>query len=301
MVSPVILGLAHAADGRGTAPPLPASDWTALFAGAPGPRTLLEEITGTAAKASGNDSSAEDDHLDPDRPHFPEATTAVGKGRAVLESGYTLNTFNQKGSSFLSHGWPEALLRVGMLADWFEVRIGQSFLNQRTTEAGVTRTASGAQDLYLGMKLAVTEQKGILPAIAVIPQMTVPTGRSAVSAGRTLPGINVDLGWDVIKDLFGIEVLIANNRVPGEARSAHLETATGLTGVFHLTRTLELFVEWDAYYPIGAIGPAGPRHYAVGGLVYFVTPNLAVDARAGVGLNDRSNDFVGGFGFAARY
>jgi hypothetical protein len=55
--------------------------------------------------------SGEEDHLDADRPHFPEASTTVGKGRAVLESGYT---FTQKGDSFLSHSGPEALLRVGM-------------------------------------------------------------------------------------------------------------------------------------------------------------------------------------------
>lgn len=112
------------------------------------------------------EQSGEEDRLDADRPHFPEASTTVGRGRAILESGYT---FTKKGDSFLSHSAPEALLRVGMFADWFEFRIGQNLLHQRQTLAGETTTASGAQDLYLGMKLGLTEQHGWLPATVVIP------------------------------------------------------------------------------------------------------------------------------------
>jgi hypothetical protein len=39
----------------------------------------------------------------------------------------------------------------------------------------------------------------------------------------------------------------------------------------------------------------------VGGLVYFITDNLAVDVRAGVGLNRQANDFLAGAGFSVRY
>jgi hypothetical protein len=263
-----------------------------------GPKTLLEDILGSTEKEKGKAGSGEEEHLDADRPHFPEATTTVGKGRAILESGYT---FTKKGDSFLSHSAPEALLRVGMLADWFEFRVGQNFLHQRQTVDEVTTTASGPQDLYLGVKLALTEQKGWLPAMVIIPQMTVPSGSAAVTAGRVLPGVNVDCGWEVIKDVFDIELLIANNFVQDEFGSnSHHELATGLTGVFQLTKQLELFAEWDAFYPTAGVS-AAPRHYAVAGTVYFVTPNLQLDMRAGVGLNHHSNDFLAGVGFAARY
>jgi len=263
-----------------------------------GPKTLLEAILGSNSGEKSKDQLREDDRLDPDRPHFPEASTTVGLGRTVLESGYT---FTKKGASFSSHSAPEALLRVGMLAEWFEFRIGQNFVHEQQTVAGATTIASGAQDLYLGVKLALTEQKVFLPRIALIPQMTAPTGGSAVTAGRVLPGLNVDCSWDVIRDFFSIELLVANNLVRDDMRSSHFELATGLTGAFQLTKKLEAFIEWDAFYPTGGTNSIGPRHYAVGGLVYFITPNLAVDARAGVGLNDRSNDFLAGVGFAVRY
>jgi hypothetical protein len=36
---------------------------------------------------------------------------------------------------------------------------------------------------------------------------------------------------------------------------------------------LEAFAEWDAIYQIDG-SERGPRHYAVGGLVYFISPNF---------------------------
>jgi hypothetical protein len=292
----ILAGLPSAASAEGAQ--VQSLAWTEPVARGQSPKTLLEWVLGTAESNKDKDKSGEEDRLDPDRPHFPEASTTVGKGRAVLESGYT---FTKKGGSFASHSSPEALLRVGVLANWFEFRIGQNFVNQQETGAGVTTSASGAQDLYLGVKLALTEQRGFLPAIAVIPQMTVPTGSSAVTAGRVLPGLNVDCSWEVIKDFFGIELLVANNQVKDDLGGFGHELATGVTGTFQATKRLELFAEWDAFYPNGAIASAGPRHYAVGGLVYFITPNFEVDARAGIGLNNRSNDFLTGVGFAARF
>lgn len=236
--------------------------------------------------------------LDPDRPHFPEAATTVGNRRAMLESGYT---FTDKRNSVLSHSYPEALLRVGVLADWFEVRAGQSFLDERRTVAGATTRVSGAQDLYLGAKLALSRQNGWLPALAVIPQTTVPTGSKAVTSRAVLPGVNVDAAWEVVEQVFGIELSVANNRVRDDRGVLRHELATGLTGVFQLSRQLELFAEWDAFYPVSGAGPAGARDDAVTGLVYFVTPDFAVDTRVGVGLDDRANSVLVGIGFAVRY
>jgi len=216
-------GLGMKAHAQATSGQLPAN----------GPKTLLEAVTGSD---EANKNASDDERLDPDRPHFPEASTAVGKDRAVLESGYTLS----KGSSFLSQSYPEALLRVGMFADWFEFRIGHNFLHEEEKTGGMTAVRSGAQDLYLGMKFALTPQKDVLPAIAVIPQMTVPIGSSTLTANRVLPGLNVDMSWEILKNFFSIEMLIGNNEVAGkyadEIHTSHFETSTGITAVFQVTK-----------------------------------------------------------------
>ena len=134
--------------------------------------------------------------------------------------------------------------------------------------------------------------------------MMVPTGGSDFTANSVLPGLNVDMSWEIVKNLFSVEVLIANNEVTGkyvpEAHTSHLETATGITAAFQVTKKLEAFAEWDAIYQIDG-SERGPRHYAVGGLVYFISHDLEVDARAGLGLNDRSNSLIAGVGFAVRF
>jgi len=68
-----------------------------------------------------------------------------------------------------------------------------------------------------------------------------------------------------------------------------------------LSKQLELFTEWDAFYVSGGLASTLPQHYVVSGLVYFVTPDIAVDARAGVGLNHQSNDVLAGFGLSVRH
>jgi hypothetical protein len=260
-----------------------------------GPRTLLDALLGNSGAPS---EASGEDRIEPDRPHLPEASTTVGLGRTVIEGGYT---FTSKGSEFVSHSAPELLVRTGAFAEWFELRIGQSLLDQRQTIDGIPTHASGAQDLYLGAKVAVTQQHGLLPQIAVIPQMTVPTGAAEVTARQVLPGVNVDMSWEIIKNFFGLELVIGNNRVQDELGGLRHELSTGLTAALQLTKQLEAFVEWDAFYSRGGFASAAPRHYAVGGLVYFVNSNFALDIRAGVGLNSRSNDFLAGTGFAVRF
>jgi hypothetical protein len=274
---------------------------------------------GNEAKAGGNNNSSEakdneEKRLDPDRPHLPESSTTVGLGRVMLESGYT---FNEKGSSFRSQTYPEALLRIGMLAEWFELRIGQSFIDQHSNaiktpgqpglgpNPGPTSSAlneHGAQDLYLGVKFALTEQQKCLPESALIFQATVPTGTRSVSANQVLPGVNYDASWEIVKDLASVEIVLSANGLKDDSHHTFVNLVSGLTGLYNVTHNLEAFAEWDAFYPAGAIGEsAAPQHYVVGGFVYYLNNNFEVDIRAGVGLNDHANDFLTGAGFSVRY
>jgi hypothetical protein len=241
---------------------------------------------------------SEETRIDPDRPHLPEASTAAGKGRMVLEGGYTFN--ERPVSSFSSHDGPEAVFRVGAFTDWFEFRVGQNFIKQERTASGTTSKSSGAQDLYLGVKVVTNHQKGFLPQIALIPQWTVPTGSRDVTAEHVLPGVNVDGSWEVLKDRYSIEFVVANNRVSDDPQHAHHELATGFTHAFQVHPKLEAFGEWDMFR--GSSDPAvAARHYAVGGLVFFSTKDFAVDFRAGAGLNSSANRFLLGTGFAFRH
>ncbi len=128
-----------------------------------------------------------------DRPDFTEASSTVGRGIAQLEFGYTFTHDDDGTTDTRFHSYPEPLLRYGVLADWLELRVGWNYANETTNGLDF----NGSEDLYLGFKIGLTPQEGILPEMALIPQMTVPTGASAFTANEVLPGANLIYGWEV--------------------------------------------------------------------------------------------------------
>jgi len=261
-----------------------------------------------------------DDEIQTDRPDFTESSTTVGKGRIQLETGYTFTRDRANGMRLSANSFPEALLRIGLLAEWFELRIGQNFDFESTRMPdGSVETARGAEDLYLGVKLALTEQKKYFPEMALVFQMTVPSGSKDLTAQEVLPGINWLYGWDVVKDRLSIGGSTQGNRMfgtvllpaftgtgelqePVEGKHSFLEIAQSLTVNYSLTRKLRSYTEWFAFFPHSSLDPeVGPEYYLDGGFTYKFTPNTQFDIRAGFGLNRHADDFFAGSGISFRY
>ncbi len=253
-------------------------------------------------KDENGEAAEEPKPIETDRPDFTEASSTVGRGRIQLEAGYTFIRDRADGVSTHSHSYPEILLRIGMFADWFELRVGQNFGIEPTNEGGIRHNEHRADDLYLGTKLALTEQKKALPEMALILQMTVPSGEKDSSANRVLPGVNFLYGWDVIEDCLSFAGSTQANRSVDDSRHSYVEAAQSLTVGYSLTKKLGAYTEWFALFPTGAVAPDfGPQHYFDGGFTYKVTDNFQLDIRAGVGLNRHAEDFFIGSGFAVRY
>jgi hypothetical protein len=98
-----------------------------------------------------------------DRPDFTEASSTVGLGVVQLEAGYTYSYDADNLTSAVGHSYPETLLRIGVLAEWLEARVGWNYASGTATVFNEGReTVSGAEDLYLGFKWALTGQAGVL-------------------------------------------------------------------------------------------------------------------------------------------
>jgi len=257
---------------------------------------------GNGNGGNGEEESEERKPIESDRPDFTEASSTVGKGVIQLESGYTFTRDTANGVRTHQHSYSEALLRIGMFADWFEFRISQNFGAELNNAVGLQQTAKGADDLYLGTKLALTEQYKALPELALILQMTVPSGSRDLTANRVLPGVNLCFGWDVIKDCLTVGGSTQANRAVDDVQHSYVEFAQSLTVGYTLTKKLGAFTEWFALIPTGAIAPDfGPQQYFDGGFTYKVTDNFQLDISAGVGLNRHADNFFVGSGFSVRY
>jgi hypothetical protein len=187
-----------------------------------------------------------------------------------------------------------------MLADWFEFRVAQNVNGEYTVNAQGQRTmVLGANDLQIGVKLALTEQQQCLPESALILQMTVPSGSPGFSANRVMPGVHYDCNWEIIKDKLSVETVIFADGSVDERGHTFTLMGHGVTAAYDITKKLEAFGEIDSFYGVG--DSAAPQHYFVGGLVYFITRNMEIDIRSGVGLNQHASGYLLGAGFAIRY
>ena len=259
------------------------------------PTTLFQWSYGTVTR--GPDPTAS---MNTDRPDFTESSRTVGKGITQWELGYTYTVNDDAGVRARSHSYPEALLRAGIWADWFELRVGWCYAEQ-VEEVGATRERSqGSEDLYLGIKLGLTPQDGWLPEMALIPQMTVPVGSAGLTAGECLPGINLIYSWE-LNDRWSFAGQTQLNRaLDTVTQRPFLDVSQSLVIGMSITERIGGFIEWYVMVPDGAdFDPT--LHYLDGGFTLAMNANLQLDVRLGKGLSQAADDYFIGSGLVVRY
>ncbi|MEX2175333.1 MAG: transporter [Pirellulaceae bacterium] len=260
------------------------------------PGTLLQWSCGNSFTGG---PPGPDEPLASDRPDFTEASTTVGRGVVQLEMGYTYISDDDGPNHSHAHSYPELLARIGLLAEWLEFRIAYNHVSGvEDIDSLPLNETSGGEDLYLGFKLALTPQEGILPEMALMPQMTVPTGQDDFTAGIVLPGLNWLYGWE-INDRFSTAGSTQLNKAVDDLDEVYWEFAQSWTVGISLTERCGAYTEWFALVPSGS-DAARTQHYFNGGLVFPITNDLQFDVRAGLGLSDASDDFFAGAGMVVR-
>jgi hypothetical protein len=292
-----VLGMVLVASGSLASAAMP--DWLRLISDspecAPAAPTLFRWQSDV--EPSGDEPGL-DEPLCSDRPDFTESACTLGRGVVQLEMGYTY-LFDDNGLAQVhAHSYPETLLRVGVLAEWLEVRVGWTYAADSLR--GVPGTNDGHEDLYVGMKLGLTQQQGILPEMAIMPQMTLPTGSRIYTNDRVLPGVNWLYSWEINEFLSTGGSSQINLGVDGESRESCVAFAQSWTVGYSLTDRLGAFTEWYMITPSGA-DTMPTEHYFDGGFTYSVTNDLQLDIRAGKGLSDGAIDYFTGAGVVVRF
>ncbi len=260
-------------------------------------KTLLQWSYGTSFTGGPN----LEEPLVTDRPDFTEASSTVGAGVVQIETGYTYVFDNDNSQQVRAHSYPETLLRVGMLADWFELRIGYTYIEETTRPAAGPATLSrGSEDLLLGIKLGLTPQEGLLPEMVVIPQMFVPTGSGGRSADETLPGFVWVYGWEV-SDCISTAGQSIFQRLPDDVTGEpYLLFSQSWTIGLSITDRLGSYIEWFSLIPSGA-DTNRTQHFLDGGFTVLINDNFQWDIRGGLGLNRAADDYFVGTGFSVRF
>ncbi len=240
-----------------------------------------------------------DQPLVTDRPNFTSTSVTVGKGVTQIEFGYTYLDSKAGGLDVRYQSFGEFLFRQGILVDWLEFRIDFSPLQQSTEAGTFQNTTFGTQDLDLALQFALTPQTGLLPEMAIIVSMSVPTGSPAFTSNQVDPGIDWIYSWN-LNDFLSIDASTQGYRTVDNSGQSYLEFAQSCSVGYTLSKKLGAFTEWFALIPSGAT-TAQTQHYFDAGFTYLINNNLQLDVSAGVGLNDAADGYFMGAGCSIRF
>ncbi len=237
-----------------------------------------------------------------DRPKLTQSPVTVGCGAVQLETGYTYMYDDENGVRVVRHSFPESLLRVGVIADWFELRADWDYDIQRTKIGGAVDRESGLADLNLGCKFYLTQQDCFLPQTGVILESSIPAGDQPFTSREVLPDIDYCYAWDLTGN--DCWTLSGNTELGGTANQVTDDTYVRFTQTVALDHAwsdrIHSFIEFYMFSPINSAADL-PQYYFVRGTTVLIMDNLQWDIRTGLGLNKWADDFFAGTGLSLRY
>lgn len=220
-----------------------------------------------------------------DRPDQTESSSTVPKKVLQIETG----AFYEELNKVKSITYNTTLLRYGLLNN-LELRLG---FNNTAVKLNANTLANGFSPLLLGVKIAVTEEKGALPEIAFIGHINLPffasndfetksTGTDfRFSLSHTLTkksslGYNLGMAWDGDITTASYVYTIAY----GYSFTDKLGTYIELYG--DLPENSSFNHKWDV------------------GLIYLISDNIQFDISGGTGITKNSQDLFLSAGISVR-
>ncbi len=234
----------------------------------------------------------EADAIRTDRPTFSASPFTVAPGKFQFEMGYT---FAESGDQD-QHNFGELLARIGVLP-WLEGRLG---LNSFVLIRAPTEAGEGLQDLNVAAKAIIFRKpegsSAAVPQVALLAGVDLPTGTGDAGGSEVQPGARVLLHFDLTDRLIiGSNVGWAYLEDDGEWFN---QGSASLGSAYSISSPVSVFVEWYGLFPENRGG--GANNYLDAGIAWILKPNLQLDWRIGVGLQEPDPNWFTGAGLSFR-
>ncbi len=229
-----------------------------------------------------------------DRPDQTESSALIPKGLLQVETGSIFEEIEKFGVKEKSTTFNTTLLRYGLL-DNLEFRVGFSFMEitREFNNIKFDDIASGFSPLTLGVKIGVTQEKGILPEIAFLTHVNFPflaskdfkTKSTGIdfrfSFAHTLSeksslGYNLGMAWDGDITTANYIYTFAYGYSISDRVGTFLEIYGDLPENSHFNHF------WDA------------------GLTYLIEDNIQLDISGGTGITQNVQDLFLSAGISFR-
>lgn len=218
--------------------------------------------------------------METDRPDQTEAVYITKKGYIQGEIGFNKEHF--LGATVFVH--PTALWKAG-LHKKFELRLITELntIKPSLLSPSFPQTESGLLPVQIGGKIAICEEKNILPATSLIFHAGIPSlGSKLFRTPRWAPNFRFTM-----QHTLGEQTSLGYNL--GAEWNGFSNQATW---IYSIAPGMEIGKRWYAYAEAfgSIIRGEKPAHAVDGGVAYYVSDDLKLDISAGTGLSEGAID-----------
>jgi hypothetical protein len=219
-----------------------------------------------------------------DRPDQTETPAIVPKGMFQAETGFTF----QKNDAFSkSFSLPSTLWKYGV-NDNFELRLITEFLSDEINKEKI----KGFTPVYLGFKVKLVDEKGIVPKTSFIGHISLPNASSKEFKTEFFAPEFRFVMQHTLSEKISFSYNLGAEWDGFSAEPTFIYTnAIG----YSITEKLGSYIEIFGFIP----QKENSNHSFDGGITYLINPNFMLDLSSGIGIskNAPKNYFAFGFSF----
>jgi hypothetical protein len=220
-----------------------------------------------------------------DRPDQTETPAIVPIGMFQVETGFTFQKNDKKSNLF---SLPTTLWKYGVNEN-FELRLITEFISE---ENNISKS-NGFNPIYVGFKVKLTNEKGIIPKTSFISHISLQNVAS--SKYKT--------------DFYAPEFRFVMQHTLNEKLSLSYNLGAEWDGftpeptfIYTLTTGYSISDKLGSYIELFGFGPQNSKanHSFDGGLTYLINNNFMLDLSSGVGITNNAPDYYTAIGFSFR-
>lgn len=262
--------------------------------------SLTAILLTSAVAAMADDTNAADAFTDSpistDRPTASASPGLVPRRTLQFEAGYTFSRLEANGERSDSQQAPNLLTRYG-INERVEARL---YVTGWTFERASSGSEDGFNNVILGAKIALAEERGGRPQMGLLVGVSLPAGSGEFTSDYAIPEV-LFLAAHSLTRRIGLTynlgpTFVRSKDDNGTRTDVNLNYAVALSGA--TGGPISLFGEFYGAFILE--GDRLDRHSFQTGATVLLTQNFQIDFRLGAGLVDNEPDWLVGAGLAFR-
>jgi hypothetical protein len=229
--------------------------------------------------------SQEIEPIQADRPDQTETPAIVPQGMFQVETGFT---FQNNTADYKRNSLPTALWKYGVNKN-FELRLITEFLSEEIMKEKV----SGFTPIYIGFKVALTEEKGIIPKTSFIGHIGLPNAASnEYKTDFVFPKFRFVMQHSLSQKMS----FSYNLGAEWDGFSPEPTFIYTVTTGYSITEKLGSYIELFGFIP----QVQQSNHSFDGGITYLINNNFMLDLSSGIGISENAPKNYIALGFSYR-